>query len=310
MRQPSGASLNVGTPPKLAILFWFYKAPDICLDRVELLRKHNPNTLIFGLFGGEPSSVTEFDEVNRQLDDLYVFRQDRPALWKWMNGDLMIRDWYSERGKRLIWDSIVVVQWDMVVAGPVTTIFSMVEHDELLLSGLRPISEIEASWKWVRPERPKNREAYQHFLAEITEQHDLPSEPLACLFIVAVIPRSFLMLYSAIPILEHGFVEYRLPIYAQVFGTTFCTEHPFRPWWNGIEPRGRGQTLIAIRQQIPISTLGSNLLSKSGARIFHPFHRPFPRSATGWVQLAAQSAFDSIRLALKALVRRISLLRS
>lgn len=30
------------TPPRLAILFWYYKQPEVCLDRANLLRRLNP----------------------------------------------------------------------------------------------------------------------------------------------------------------------------------------------------------------------------------------------------------------------------
>jgi hypothetical protein len=36
----------------LAILFWFYKEPEICRNRLKLLKVKNPNTQIFGLYGG------------------------------------------------------------------------------------------------------------------------------------------------------------------------------------------------------------------------------------------------------------------
>jgi len=34
---------------KLAILFWFYKEPEICQNRLELLRQNNPTISIYGL---------------------------------------------------------------------------------------------------------------------------------------------------------------------------------------------------------------------------------------------------------------------
>jgi adenine-specific DNA methylase len=137
---------------KLAILFWFYKEPQVCKNHLELLRRYNPTVPIYGLYGDELGEVHTYKSVlSKYLDDFYAFTQDKSSSWKWHLGDLLITDWYLERGQHLTWDTIFVVQWDMLVFGPVNELFSMLKEDQILLSGLRPIKEVEKIWSWTSP---------------------------------------------------------------------------------------------------------------------------------------------------------------
>lgn len=70
---------------KLAILFWFYKELEVCKNRLEILRQHNPKTLIYGLHGGKPEEAGEFELMLAPYrNDFYVFTKDKGSLWKWL----------------------------------------------------------------------------------------------------------------------------------------------------------------------------------------------------------------------------------
>ena len=100
----------------LVILFWFYKEPEVCENRLKLLKKHNPNLKIYGLFGGKISDADKYQNIlGSYLDDFFVFTETENKDWKWINGDLMILNWYQKRGKDLTWDSMAVVQWDILI---------------------------------------------------------------------------------------------------------------------------------------------------------------------------------------------------
>ena len=47
---------------ELAILFWFYKEPEICLNRLKILKKYNPDLKIFGLFGGDIKEEKNYND--------------------------------------------------------------------------------------------------------------------------------------------------------------------------------------------------------------------------------------------------------
>jgi hypothetical protein len=84
---------------KLAILFWFYKEFDTCAERLDILRRLNPDTPIYGLYGGAPEAA---DAVRARLgdwlDDFYAFPRPRTPHWKWLNGDRLIASWMQARG--------------------------------------------------------------------------------------------------------------------------------------------------------------------------------------------------------------------
>ena len=278
-------------PPKLAVLFWFYKEPHICENRLKLLRKYNPDMPIYGLYGGDPQEASDYEQLlARYLDDFYVFGQERDSQWKWLHGDLVIADWYSRRGHQLSWDTIVVVQWDMVVYGPIQKVFSMLQRDQVLLSGLRPIDEVEQQWSWTSPDYPDRRAEYLRFLDRVQKHFDFDSRPLCCLFVVVCLSRGFLDQYSRIEQPELGFLEYRVPIYAQVFRVPFCTDHPFEPWWDGIDPFRRDLPLMAWQRRVDRRTMLGHLLNPWGARVFHPYRELAPIGPRQWIYSCARAA--------------------
>lgn len=269
---------------KLAILFWFYKDASLCLNRLQVLRKYNPDTPIFGLYGGDINQTEEFrSALGAYLDDFYAYSKDKDAQWKWRNGDLMIAQWQRDRGKDLAWDTIVIAQWDMLIIGAVENLFPSLKQDEVLLSGLRPVKEVENWWWWLR-QNSAERQEYFEFLEYIKASHPYHDEPLCCEFIVACLSKKFLDKYAQIPDAELGFLEYKLPIYAQIFGIPFCTAHPYNPWWAD-DPATRSlplraKILNADVYEVSLRMVFSHLLSGSGARIFHPYFRTYPLSFT------------------------------
>ena len=60
--------------PRLAILFWYYKDPELCADRVADLRKLNPGTPIHGLFGGDAATFEAFQTRGLQKIEWVILR--------------------------------------------------------------------------------------------------------------------------------------------------------------------------------------------------------------------------------------------
>lgn len=285
---------------QLAILFWFYKEPGICLNRLELLRRNNPNTPIYGLYGGDLQTVDQYKSLLKPyLNDFYVFTANEDPYWKWIQGDLMITHWFRDRGQHLEWDTIVVVQWDMLVFGAVEELFSMLKQDEILLSGLRSVAEVENDWQWVSSKIPDLRQRYLEFLAHVRKIYDYKQNPLGCLFIVVGFPRTFLAQYSKVENPELGFLEYRIPVYAQIFGTPFCENHPFQAWWvdadpifwaknpmkrawNSLHLRLNPNPLNPAKLEISLIPIYNHLNTSTGARIFHPYEQLFPMTKQQW----------------------------
>ena len=264
----------------LAVLFWFYKEPELCENRLILLRRHNPGALIYGLYGGDPARAGTFRErLQRHLDDFYVFDEARDAHWKWYHGDQMIAHWYRQRGIDLAWDSIFIAQWDMLVFGKLEGLFDNLRAGEVLLSGLRPVREVDPWWWYIREGSPE-REEYFRFLDFVSQTYGFVADPLCGEFIVVCLPRAFLDPYSRVPNPELGFLEYKIPIYAQIFGLPFCIDHPHNPWW-GDDPSTKDAPLLARAlnsetKEVPLRSILAHLALPAGPRIFHPVFLEYP----------------------------------
>ncbi|WP_271252861.1 hypothetical protein [Pseudanabaena sp. Chao 1811] len=304
---------------KIAILFWFYKEMDICKNRLSLLRQNNPNIPIYGVYGGDLSTVNDYKlQLEKLLDDFYAFPEDKDSQWKWLQGDLMLTHWYRERGQYLSWDTVAIVQWDMLVFGNIDQLFAMLKQDQILLSGLRPIKEVENDWLWVTPKVPDHREQYLNFLEYVKKTYDYQHEPMGCIFIVVCLPRIFLEAYSKVEHPELGFIEYRIPMYAQIFNIPFCTNHPFQAWWvdgdpvfqatnalqraiNLVKIRLNPNPLNPTRSDISLVPIFRHLNTKKGARIFHPYQYLFPLKKRQWIA----ALFGELKRDLDWLSRKI-----
>lgn len=268
---------------KLSALFWFYKDVDVCRNRLQILRRYNPEVSIFGLFGGDASQADLFkSQLQNYLDDFFVFSDEKSAKWKWFNGDLIIADWYHQRGQFLSWDTIVVVQWDMLVFGRLSDIFAELGEGETLLSSIRTVEEVSAWWCWVNSSQPR----YPEFVKRLRTEFNYSGALLCCQFVVVCFPRRFLERYAALRP-EDGFIEYRVPTFAQAFGIPFCESKRFDCWWSD-DPATkniseRDKILTAAPVKIPLSRIFIHLSRRNGSRIFHPFDRMFPINASSAV---------------------------
>lgn len=274
--------------PELACLFWFYKSPELCENRLRLLRKHNPHIPIYGLYGGELRLADEFKKrLSTYLDDFYIFSQDRPPHWKWYHGDQMIVDWFRQRGQHLKWDTLFIAQWDMLVFGSLKNLFSSLKKDEILLSGLRPVHEVDPWWYYIRQGSEEKKE-YDEFIRHMRETYSFDQNPLCCEFIVACLPRNFLNQYQDIVKPELGFLEYKIPIYAQLFRVPLRKEHPYQPWW-GDAPNAKqvsifSRGLNSETTNVPLRVIEAHRIWPWGRRIFHPVFEGYPEKSAARIK--------------------------
>jgi hypothetical protein len=272
---------------KLAILFWIYREPEICRDRAELLRRLNPELPLYVLYGGQPDDADAFRQALDGLhDDFYAFPMPWSAQRKWMHGDQLLAAWFRDRGADLEWDTVFIAQWDMLLLAPLTELCAHLRAEQILLPGLRPIREVADWWWWTRPGSEEGAE-YARFRASLGAA--FPLEPLCCNFLAAALPRSFLSRYGQISDPDLGFLEYKLPVYAQVWGYSFCQEHPFNPVWRRERRLNRLRnpfdTLHAEKGQVPEAIVRMHAMAPWGRRVFHPF---VSRFVAGSLALSAE----------------------
>ncbi|MFA6391853.1 MAG: hypothetical protein WCW66_03845 [Patescibacteria group bacterium] len=260
---------------QLAVLFWFYQEAAICENRLKLIKKHNPSIKIFGLYGGRKKDATMYKKkLGKYLDNFYTSAySDKQKTWKWIHGDLMILDWYTKRGSKLNWDSIVVVQWDMLVLGNIAKQFPGIKKNELFLSGYRTMDvSIEKKWNWTRVENKLSRKIYLNFKNYIEEKYNYNKKLKCCLFILEVFPRDFFSKWQLLPSKELGMLEYSIPTYAKILRQPIYQRN-LGVWWfdnkanNGLTP------LNARGIEIKKNFIESELKKKNGYRIFHPYNR-------------------------------------
>lgn len=274
---------------RLAVLFWFYGEPALCERRLSEIRADNPGVPVFGLYGGSPDAAAEFAaRLSPRLDDFYVFPGERDRAWRWRHGDQMIARWHRDRGRYLQWDTLFVWQWDMLVVEPLAVVLAHLEPDALVLSGVRPVREVARWWPWVDPREPAKWNEYRDFLTHLERRYGFRADPYCGLFIVVAFPRCFLDAYAVVREPALGFLEYKIPTYARVFGVPFSERVTFRPWWAA-DPSTRRATpvarsLNAVGQVVSEEVVRQQLLLAGGRRIFHPYRsleRPGPGGRGG-----------------------------
>ncbi|HVA03651.1 MAG TPA: hypothetical protein VMU64_07855 [Acidimicrobiales bacterium] len=263
---------------QLGILFWFYRDVAVCQNRLRLLRRRNPGVPIYGLYGGPPRQVADFTTaLASHLDDFWVFPDERDQQWKWRNGDIMLSRWFVERGERLPWDSVFLAQWDLVVISSVTSLLPPMTVGDMLISGVRPVHEVERWWQWTRGDA---RLEYDAFMAHVASRFGPIEDPMCCQFIGIVAPRAFMARYATIDEPELGFLEYKIPTYAQAFGVRLVPDTCFRPWWPeepGTSHATRAQSLVhAWRTPVRLPVMLAESMRPGGRRIFHPYHGIYP----------------------------------
>jgi hypothetical protein len=273
-----GGSRRYASEVQLGILFWFYKDAVVCRNRLRLLRRRNPGVPIYGLYGGPVADAAAFaSDLGPLLDDFWAYPGPEDPEWKYRNGDLVISAWFADRGRDLAWDSVFVAQWDMVAVTSVADLVGPIGADEMLLSGLRPVREVEAWWHWMRGH---HRDEFEQFMAKVQAEYGEVADPLCCQFIGVVAPRSFLERYCEIAPPELGFLEYKVPVYAQVLGTPLVADTCFRPWWAE-EPATshvpRTERLVhAWPTSVRLPVMYREVMRPHGRRVFHPYHGIFP----------------------------------
>lgn len=261
----------------LAIIFWFYKNPEVCENRLKLLKKYNPELPIFGLYGGDKKYSSKYKKrLSEYLDDFYLSsKHNKSSDWKWINGDLVILDWYDKRGKMLKWDSVIIIQWDALVLGPIKKQFSKLKKNDFFISGIRTLDySIETRWNWTK-KGSKERKNYLAFKKLIAEEYGYTKKLLCSLFIVQIFPRIFFKKWSAIKNKKVGMLEYKIPTYAKIFNIPIYKKD-LGVWWfqqRGIKREIRGMTPLNARGvEISKTLIDKELKKKNGFRIFHPYN--------------------------------------
>ncbi|MFZ2150990.1 MAG: hypothetical protein WAZ12_02820 [Candidatus Absconditicoccaceae bacterium] len=265
---------------KLAILFWFYKDLDVCENRLQLLKKHNPDSKIYGLFGGPKSQENKFKKkLNKYLDNFYT-TPEKNSFKKWIHGDLYLLDRYQKRGRKLEWDSIIIAQRDLLIFQPIKDIFKGIKKDEIFLPHHDLITKkVESDWHWTSSQQFKQtdnnkktkahmRGNYLEFKKYIKKEYGFKSTLPRTIFMTAILPRIFFEKYQTVKEIEIGFLEYKIPTYTKIFKIKRFKKY-------------LGEKIIPVDKcpmnadaiEIKKEYISSQLKRKNGRRVFHPYYK-------------------------------------
>jgi hypothetical protein len=247
---------------KRAILLRFHKSPFVCRSRVGLLRALNPDVPVYGVCDDGRLLMRLFAKSLVGLDSLYASRAD--ARWNWQHGDLVVAEWYRRAGAALAFDVLHLVEWDLLLAEPLSSIYASVPESSVGLTALTPISDLEQEWTWLR--REENRRDWEALLAYARDDWGYDDTPYGCVGPGAVFPRAFLEAYAGIDPPSLCNDELRLPLFAQILGFPLADTRLRGPW------RGeREHDFFHFRgAEIELETIRAELAKPDGARAFHP----------------------------------------
>lgn len=258
---------------ELAILYWFYKEPEVTRDHLKILKKHNPGRKIYGLFGGDPGEANRFkEELDGLLDDFWVYpgTYGTETYEKWIHGDLLLLDWYDKRGRDLAWDSIAITQWDMLVFDDIAAQLPGLQKGQLFFAGFRDLdSALERQWAWTRPDYDHCDE-YKAFLAYIAQEYDYHDTPKTCLYLLEVLTKKFFEDFLTVKDKKIGMLEYKDPTLAHIFKHDMYVRDIGVHWPDWREPDE--SPLIAMKKYpLRREFVEAELARPDGWRIFHSF---------------------------------------
>lgn len=105
---------------KRIILFRFHKEFTVCRNHLRIIRVFNPGIKIYGLYGGSEKDF--FKAKKLPIKQIFKVPLD-DSHWKWTNGDLCVRWWYKEFGRKFKFDLLHVFEWDMILLESVEKYF-------------------------------------------------------------------------------------------------------------------------------------------------------------------------------------------
>jgi len=251
-----------------AIIFRFYKEPEICLNRLQLLRKQNPKIKIFGLYWWEQGQSNIYKKMlGKFLDDFYVSPY-KDSYRKRENWDLVLTDWYKERGKKLKRKSVYILQRDMLVFAPLQDIFNDYKSGQFYISWIKVLDK-NIEKRRSRTSKNGRKQNYEKFKELIMRNYGYKKRLLCSLFIFAILPRKFFEQYTKLVDNTTWFLEYKLPSYAKIFWLDFYKKDI---WVRRFQPKWKCPQNARV-EEISKEYILNELDKKKWWRMFHPYFK-------------------------------------
>lgn len=283
---------------KRIIVFRFHAHPTICENRVRCLKQFNPTVEIYGLFGGPEKDYRKFHrKLMPYLEHCYCIK-DKTDRWKWKNGDLALRMWYTEFGNTLSFDMLHLIEWDLLMLGSLDSIYNDIPINAIGLSSILPLQEVATQWIWTAEEFSKRE--FDSLLTWAHEHFGYSMKPYGAQGPGLCLPRKFLEAFCSIEIPELCNDEVRIPLFGQIFGFNMYDTHFCNDWFL----RDTRQTFHCQTQTYPaisLSTIKGELATPSGKRVFHPFRKIVILDRMDY----ARSFFITVQHTVRSMAKRV-----
>jgi len=254
---------------KRIILFRFHKNPIACENRLKLLKKLNPSIKIFGYFEEEKKYKKFKQRLNPYLEDVF-FINGKSSNWFWKNSDIAVRMWYKYFGRKLNFDMLHLVEWDLLFLDSLENLYKRIPKNGIGLTALILLSKVEKRWSWTAEEPHKTE--WEKLLALVKKEFNYTEVNYASLGPGVCLPKKFLEKFINIKVPELSNDELRLPLFGRILGFELYDTGFYRRWFDKKEKQFFH---CGSSQEIYLSTIKKELAKPSGRRAFHPFRKVF-----------------------------------
>lgn len=199
------------------ILFRFHRDYEICQQNLALFKAFNPDCSVHGLYGGSDALEELPSDLTALFASCWKIPLDDP-LYKWKNGDLCVRWWYKEQGYRFNFDHLILLEWDLLIAAPLATVFPQLEQgiSYATFFGDYAVAQ-EIQWHWLVSEAWECEQVLKNAAETTGRQVDLTKLHYG-IMAAATFSRPFLEAYCAIPVASYSNDELRFSIYSEALG--------------------------------------------------------------------------------------------
>lgn len=254
---------------KRIIIFRFHDYFDVCENRLKLLKKYNPEILIYGIFGGDEKYNDNLPKYLRKYFADVFYLKGKSGDWKWKNFDFALQEWFREQGEKIDFDFVHVVEWDLLLFDSLLTLCPNPKESEVYLTGLVPINKVKKTLVWVT-EEPYKQE-YPKLLDYVKKNLNFTDDSYASLGPGLSFNRAFIERYSKEPVPEFCNDEIRVTLFAQVYGFELRDTNFQKKWFNEHEYK----YFNCINKNIDSKIIAAELKKESGRRVFHPFREKY-----------------------------------
>lgn len=252
------------------VLFRFHNYLNVCINRLNLLHKFNPEIKIYGIYGGDPLKINGFRRLlNHGMENIFDI-SDKDKNWKWENGDLAVLSWFKKIGNNIPFDILHIIEWDMLILKPIKEVYAHIPNGSIGLTGLIPLREVENKWDWTSEEPYKSR--WDKLLKIARDKYNYNQNPYADIFGGACFSKIFLERYSKIEIPEICHDELRTPLFAQILGIKMYDTKLANIWGQPSDE----EYFNANDKEIKLNLIQEELKKRNGRRVFHPYRKIFP----------------------------------